>query len=32
MESPYFFVILLFVIGLAWHSLLLRLQEKKEKK
>ena len=31
MESPYFFLLLLFVVGFGWHSVLLRFRKNEEK-
>ena len=30
MESPYFFLLILFVIGYGWHSLLMRFGKKED--
>lgn len=30
MESPYFFLLILFIMGYAWHSLLMRFRKKEE--
>lgn len=30
MESPYFFLLVLFVVGYGWHSLLLRFRKNEE--
>ncbi len=29
-ESPYFFLLILFVMGYGWHSLLLRFRKKED--
>jgi hypothetical protein len=29
-ESPYFFLLILFVIGYGWHSLLMHFRKKEE--
>ena len=29
-DSPYFFILILFIIGYGWHSLLLRFKKKEE--
>lgn len=30
MQSPYFFLLILFVIGYGWHSFLVRFRKKEE--